>query len=431
MTVSRQIQGAKLRAVKNTWKIAIGLLVLTGLGSGCLGSGKWFPDTHPAAPGVLLMRALEPTESPDLYLPPRVPEIPARHKPRMCCAFGTDLSVRMGELVVPFVKVGRVLELTDLGPHRYDGATAAIDDRRANAFPRGEANGLMYTCSAGFIDTAHVRETVDWTAYFISQLDRHLEEGAEIDLSSEGADRRLVIHPVPAELIEKYGRDEVIVALAQWIAYQGSVWHEIAQWYGWSLVTMYPETLSGFSPEDPISNAIGVNLLSGIDVEQCLASEKTYNAHVDQLIRKGLAELNPVSAEVGEQVVQAADQVWWDSAAKLPDNALVRRRYLDIDTDLEAWLLPTRLASPELRADLAEQCGENPQPARIRISDSLGGVPFDSLATLEITPTGQTAEQPVFRGMSFPITQADFPKLMEDVTASTLALFGPRANLPD
>lgn len=420
-----------MRAVKSTGKITIGLLALAGLVSGCLGPGKWFVDPHPAAPGVLLMRKLATPESPDFYTPPRIPEIPVRQKARMCCAFGTGLGVKMGELVVPFVKVGHVLDLQDLGPHRYDGATAAIDDRRANAFPRGEANGLMYTCNAGFIDTAHVRETVDWTAYFISQLDRHLEEGAEIDLTSEGADRRLVIHPVPAELIERYGRDEVIVALAQWVAYQGSVWHEIAQWYGWSLVTMYPETLSGFSPEDPISNAIGVKLLSGIDVEQCLASEKTYNAHVDQLIRKGLAELNPVSAEVGEQVVQAADQVWWDSAAKLPENALVRRRYLDIDTDLEAWLLPDRLASPELRAELAAQCGENPQPARIHIPDSLGGVPFEQLVSLEITPTGQTAEQPIFRGMTFPITQADFPRLMEDVTASTLALFGSRANLPD
>lgn len=420
-----------MRAVLHTWKMSIGLLGVIAVTSACLGPGQWFPDPHPEAPGILLMRRLAPEQTDEFTSPPRIPEIPPRHKARLCCAFGTGLGVRMGELVVPFVKVGRVLDLADLGPHRYDGATAAIDDRRSNAFPRGEANGLMYTCNAGFIDTAHVRETVDWTAYFISQLDRHLEDGAEIELSSEGADRRLVIHPVPQELIEHYGRDEVIVALAQWIAYQGSVWHEIAQWYGWSIVTMYPETLSGFSPEDPVSNAIGVKLLSGIDVEQCLASEKTYNAHVDQLIRKGLAEFNPVTSDVGEEVVRAADQVWWDSGAKLPDNALVRRRYLDIDTDLEAWLLPDALASPELRARLAEQCGSDPQPARIHIPDSIGGVPFNTLATLEITPTGQTAEQKIFRTMAFPITQDDFPRLMADVTASTHALFGPRADRPD
>jgi len=420
-----------MRAVKSTGRIAVALATLVGLSVGCLGSGKWFADPHPPAPGVLLQQRLARAGSADRSTPPRIPEIPARRKPRMCCAFGTDLRVKMGDLVIPFLKVGRVLDVDELGPHRYDGATAAIDDRRANAFPGGESNGLLYTCRAGFIDTAHVRETVDWTAYFISVLDRHLETGTEIDLSPEGAKRRLVLRPVPPELIERYGRDDVIVALAQWIAYQGSVWHEIAQWYGWSLVTLYPETLSGFSPEDPISNAIGVNLLSGVDIEQCLSSEKTYNADVDQLIRKGLEELGPVSADVGQAVVDAVDHDWWDSAASLPDNALVRKRYLDTDTELEAWLLPDRLASPELRQRLAEQCGEHPQPAVIRVADSIGGVPFSALATLEITPTGNTAEQPIFRELPVPITQQDFPRLMEDVTAAVHAQLGPNADRPD
>lgn len=420
-----------MRAVKYTGKIFVALATLVGLATGCLGPGKWFPDPHPPAPGVLLQQRFGGDDARALRATSRIPEIPARRKPRMCCAFGTDLRVKMGDMVIPFLKVGRVLDLGELGPHRYDGATAAIDDRRANAFPGGESNGLMYTCHGGFIDTAHVRETVDWTAYFISVLDRHLETGTEIALSPEGATRRLIVHPAPPELIERFGRDAVIVALAQWIAYQGSVWHEIAQWYGWSLVTIYPETLSGFSPEDPISNAIGVNLLSGVDIEQCLSSEKTYNSHIDQLIRKGLAELVPVSADVGEQVVAAVDDFWWDSTASLPDNALVRRRYLDTDTELEAWLLPDRLATPELRARLAEQCGESPEPAVVRVADSLGGVPFGELATLEIMPAGKPAEQPIFRTMSLPITQDDFPRLMAEITAEIHAQLGPDADRPD
>ena len=417
-----------MRIVKNSVRSGAALAAVALFGVGCLGPGKWFPDSHPAAPGVLLMSRL----APDRVEPePVLPEIPARKKARMCCAFGTDLRVKLGDLQIPWLKVGSVLDLHELGPHRYDGATAAIDDRRPNAFPRGEANGLLYTCNAGFIDTAHVRETVDWSAYFVAQLDRHLERGATIALSPEGAERRLVIHPAPPELIERYGRYELIVALAQWIAYEASVWHEIAQWYGWSLVTLYPETLSGFSPEDPISNAIGVKLLSGADVEQVLGSELTYNRHVDQLIQKSLAELNPVPAEVGEEVVRALDDVWWDSQASLPENALVRRRYLDTDTELEAWLLPDHLASPELRTKLAEHCGQSPQPAVIHIPDSLGGVPFSELATLEITPEGRTAEQPIMRELGFPITQEDFPRLMEQVKAETVAAFGPGADRPE
>ena len=418
-----------LRAVTSLTKITIGLSAVVWLGTGCLGSGRWFPDPHPPAPGVLLMQKLAPDSALD-FGPTRIPEIPARRKARMCCAFGTDMTVKVGEWVLPFLKVGQIKDLTGLGPHRYDGATAAIDDSRQGAFPGGEANGLMYTCNGGFIDTAHVRETVDWAAYFVSVLDRDLETGTTVELSPEGADRRIVIPPVPPELIAEYGRDELIIGLAQWLSYQGSVWHEIAQWYGWSLVTLYPETLSGFSPEDPISNAIGVNLLSGVDVEQLLSSEKTYNAHVDQLIQRGLEDLNPVSADLAADVVQAVDGVWWDSQASLPDNEIVLRRYLDIDTELEAWLMPEHVGSPDVRARLDEQCGENPEPAKIHIRDSVGGVPFDELATFEIMPTGKTAEQPVFRQMTLPISQRDFPHLVEEITAKTRAELGPRADLP-
>jgi hypothetical protein len=417
-----------MRAVTHLVRIGAALVAVALLGSGCLGPGKWFPDSHPDAPGVLLMSRLSSEgREPD----PLIPEIPARKKARMCCAFGTDMSVKLGALRIPWLAVGSVLDVGDLGPHRYDGATAAIDDRRPKAFPRGEANGLIYTCNAGFIDTAHVRETVDWSAYFIAQLDRHLEHGATIPLSPEGAERRLVIHPAPPELIERYGRYELIVALAQWLAYEASVWHEIAQWYGWSLVTLYPETLSGFSPEDPISNAIGSKLLSGADVEQVLGSELTYNRNVDQLIQKALAELNPVPADVAVEVVRALDDAWWDSQASLPENRLVRRRYLDTDTELEAWLVPDHAVSPALGEKLAAHCGEHPEPAVIRIPDSLGGVPFGELATLEIRPIGHTAEQPIMRELGSPITQEDFPRLMEQVRADTLASLGPRADRPE
>jgi len=67
----------------------------------------------------------------------------------------------------------------------------------------------------------------------------------------------------------------------------------------------------------------------------------------------------------------------------------------------------------------------------VRVPDSLGGVPFHTIANLEITPDGQTARQPVFQDMSLPLTQEDFPRLMEDITRSVHAQLGPKADRPD
>jgi hypothetical protein len=407
------------------------LCLVAGL-AGCIGPGKWHEGAPLAPPPAEWLQA-KMAGSPAVGLAPeaQIPDIPGRKKFRFCCAFGTDLRVRLGQMTIPWLKVGRVLEPKDLGPHRYDGATAAIDDERENAFPWGEANGLVYTCRAGFLDTAHIREQVDWVAFFISQIDRNLTTGTAVDLTPEGAERRLILKPIPPELIEEYGREEVVVAVAQWLAYQGSVWHEIAQWYGWSLVNLYPEFLSGFSPEDPISNAIGIALLSGSSIHDILASEKVYNQQVDQLIQIAFEQLEPVSADLGERAVRAVDQTWWDSQSRLPDNALVRRRYLQTDTTLEAWLLPDRLASPELRSDLEKECGTNPQPIVFRIPEALGAYHFSDFATLEITPHGFPAEQPIFEEIGLTITQDDFPRLMVDVREQTLSALGPRAHLPD
>jgi hypothetical protein len=174
-----------------------------------------------------------------------------------------------------------------------------------------------------------------------------------------------------------------------------------------------------------------VKLLTGADVEKILSSEKEYNQSVDQLIRAALADLRPVSNPLGERAVHAVDKIWWDSDARLPEKAVVRRRYLDTDTELEAWLLPDKLADAALRADLAEECGKHPKPAVIRIPESLDGRHFSEFATLEITVTGPVGKQKVFDQIGHTITQADFPALTEHILEENREEFGPRAHLPD
>ena len=112
--------------MRNCLVLAIGLSLIS---VGCLGSGKWHRDQDRPGPAALLLQSPDAKNQHQEELASRVPEIPVRQKFRFCCAFGQDMGVRLGQMPIPFLKVGKVLEADDIGPHRYDGATAAIDDQ--------------------------------------------------------------------------------------------------------------------------------------------------------------------------------------------------------------------------------------------------------------------------------------------------------------
>jgi hypothetical protein len=327
--------------------------------------------------------------------------------------------------------VSRVGRRDELGPHRYDSAFGAVDDPRGNAFPLGEKNVLIYTCHGGFIDTAHLREPVDWIAFFLAQLDRHLEAGTVVELPDEGAKRRVLFKPIPEELIRRNGRDETLIAISQWVSYQLSIWHEIVQWYGVSMLKAFPETASGFSMEDAYSNAVGLRLMDGVDFRKHLVSEVVYNRFIDELLVEGIEAFHPVPQIVGDQALVELDQVWWDSNVLLPNREVVLRRYLDIDNVLSPWLFPDKFASPELRASLEKECGPNPEPRAVRIPDSLDGFAFVDYVTLEFTLDGSLEGIPVFEAIGPIFDQESFPKVMEAAAIDVREKLGPRAHLPD
>ena len=86
---------------------------------------------------------------------------------RPCCAFGRDLQVSLAELPVPAVHVNNVLDPNHLGHHTYNGGLVSAKHGVRKGFVSTEKNGLIYTCRGGLVDTSHIRELVDWTAFFL------------------------------------------------------------------------------------------------------------------------------------------------------------------------------------------------------------------------------------------------------------------------
>ncbi|MDZ7607376.1 MAG: DUF4056 domain-containing protein [Cyclobacteriaceae bacterium] len=158
---------------------------------------------------------------------------------RTCCAFGVDLSVAH----IPFVKKTDIVTASDIGTHHYLGS-------------KDERNGIIYTKRGGFIDLGHLRDYADWTVYLYNVIQSRMEseEPVVLNLESEGGTKTIILHN-----LRELKRDKVS-NLAAKIAYDLSVWHEIATWFGASYIPMIPERYSSFSPEDLYSNLLGAQL---------------------------------------------------------------------------------------------------------------------------------------------------------------------------
>ena len=255
-----------------------------------------------------------------------VPRVPIPNKLRPCCAFGTQLGVSVGPMPVPGFQLANVIDLDSLGLHNYDNGLLSVGKSQTGNLIKTEKNGLVYACRGGFIDTAHLRDYADWMLFLSTWVARHVEEGAVVELAKEGGSRRIALEPVDADLLDAHGLRAVSVAFADWLAFRLSIWHEIATWYGWSAIELFPERGSAFSPEDLYSNILGVKIARSILEVGGASSEALFNQNMDRWIRASLNELGAVDAGTGHTVMVALDGQWWDSQVRLPAPELIRRR---------------------------------------------------------------------------------------------------------
>ena len=253
---------------------------------------------------------------------------------RTCCSFGTEMQM----FAIPGVKLTETTSIEKIGSHHYLGDAS-------------EENGIIYSRRGGFIDMAHLRDQSDWTAYLYTQLAENKKRGTlSLILGHEGGEKTLNVS-IPSNL-----NNLDIIHLSGKIAYDLSVWHEIATWFGASSIPFVPERYSSFSIEDPYSNLLGVTI--GI---QALQSELPYEQAVTQLIKKYLKDLDAVSNEAETFLaMEAVRDIWWTRDKKLPSSRVLLQRQLQVYPCLKPWLVPgwssanqtpSELTVPELASD--------------------------------------------------------------------------------
>jgi len=356
-----------------------------------------------------------------------IAKVPIRVNMRPCCAFGTQLHVRVGPVPVPFYFLGNILDARRVRHHVYDAGDSTFSSRGGgNELGYTEGNGLVYTCRGGFIDVAHVRDYADTALYTITSIARDLETGGEIPMPDEGAKVHILLKPVDAASIQKQGRWAISIPLGQWIAFQSSLWHEIATWFGWSTFKLFPERISSFSPEDLYSNLLGARIAAAVVSQAGARDEFAYNRNVERWINLTLAHLEATPKPAGEEAMHAVDGLWWDSTKRIPDMALVLRRNFDVDEKVTPWLVPPSRKGAQLKA----ACAGDPAPLAIANPASMSGIDFAEQASLVIDLPVELASQPPFDKLGPHLTQKDFPAILDFIRAQNQALFGPLGDRP-
>ncbi len=233
---------------------------------------------------------------------------------RTCCSFGTDMQL----FAIPGVKLTEITGMEKIGAHHYLGDAS-------------EENGIIYTRRGGFIDMGHLRDQIDWMAYLFTQLNENKTKGnLSIVLGREGGEKNLNVK-IPSNLT-----NTDLVLLAGKIAYDLSVWHEIATWFGASTIPFVPERYSSFSIEDAYSNLLGVTI--GI---QALQSALPYEEAVTKIITQTLQNLEPVTNEAETFLaMEAVRNVWWTREKRLPSSRVLLQRQIQVYPCLLPWLVP-------------------------------------------------------------------------------------------
>jgi hypothetical protein len=210
-----------------------------------------------------------------------------------------------------------------------------------------EKNGAIYTCRGGFIDFSHLRAAVDWTVHLAFEI---ICDGKDMNLQSIDGVMKLNLKKTNGLKLDD------VVMVAQKIAFERLVWHELASWYYHLPNYTYSEQQSTFTPEDTYSNFLGT-VIGGNIVKRILEKQEAmpFSELAAEEIKKEIASLLPVEGKEQSKeaydIVDAAKQaklpetdrnldVWWDSRVQFRDERNVFKRYISTGPQLAPWLIP-------------------------------------------------------------------------------------------
>ena len=281
--------------------------------------------------------------------------------------------------------------------------------------------GILYSSKAGFLDLAHILRTLDWTQYAHAQVEPALRskkteiEFPGIDLADFSV---RFSYPTDWDAMPAGEREalakELAIQVAERVAFDAMMWHEIITWYGFKTVLVGSEKRSAFTYDDTISHVIGTN--AG---DWALRHPTgTWGTDAAQGVAHALRDVKVMPLEAAQQAVYRVEGQWWA-------NGSTTRRMLDVGQHsgvIQPWLVRGMPGS-----DAHGTAFPVPGPKTI------GGRDFSGLATLLIRPSLLTPSRvrEITPGQPEWIdARRHFPVIVDQVRKEFLDEFGPHADQP-
>jgi len=218
-----------------------------------------------------------------------------------------------------------------LGSHGYKGSWS-------------EKNGIVYTRKAGHIDIAHLRKTIDWTAFLAAKTFKQLMDN-ETEFSFKLQEPSLyfvqLTYPQYWQDLSRQQKAhtayDISIRLGQYFTYTACVWHEILTWFGYKGAGFCPEFPSAFSWEDVFSNVLGTHIAT-------LAIRDVEHAFNEAVTRAIDWELKTLEVQPKHIAIRAAETVrgkWFSGDFPVVD---MKKRNFDIGLDdgfVTPWIVPS------------------------------------------------------------------------------------------
>jgi hypothetical protein len=220
-----------------------------------------------------------------------------------------------------------------LGPHSY-------------TFSLKEKNGILYTCKAGHIDTAHLRKAADWTAFLAANIFgtiKRNENKVSFRLMEPSWYHAEIIYPENwkdlSEAEKEYIAFDTSIGLAEYFVFTATTWHEIITWFGYKCTGfLYPEFSSAFTWEDTFSNLLGTHI-AALALRD---TENEYNEAMTLAFKKELERLGVQSKQIAKRATKTVRGKWF--SGDLLFTLDMKKRNLDIGLN-DGFITPSIIPS--------------------------------------------------------------------------------------
>lgn len=292
--------------------------------------------------------------------------------------------------------------------------------------PLLEKNGMVYTCRAGFIDLAHLREAADRTAYLTTLAEKNLIKGRRnfsFHVAEPSRYHVIITYPLSWSKLStgerKERASEFAICLGQYFSHTTTVWHEIITWFGFASTGLFSEHLSSFSWEDTYSDLLGIHL-GAVALSD---SEHNFDLVMTGLIHNELQRLEVRPPPVAQAAVRIIYERWFEGGFYFW--LKLNKRNFDVgldDGEITPWLVPGICSNTEAESRFIptlDRLYQNGFSVRVQIQPE----EFQRTSILKVVypDTDCTRIDPVHH----------FPIILQYIEQEARRRYGPDVDIPD